>query len=109
MTTNAKTLPKSFDELINSSELPVLVDFWAAWCGPCQALAPTIEQLAREYRGKLLVVKINVDEKQAVAGKYEIRSIPTIMIFHRGKPVMRESGALPYGTLKRAVDQAIAG
>lgn len=72
-------------------------------------VAPVIEQIAREYKGKLLVVKINVDEKPQVSAQYDVRSIPTIMMFHRGKVLMREAGALPYGTLKSHVDRALAG
>jgi thioredoxin 1 len=101
-------LPKSFEDLVTQSEVPVLVDFWAEWCGPCHALAPTIEQIAREYKGKLLVVKVNVDEKQQVAARYQIQSIPTIMLFHRGRTLARQSGALPYPALRQMVDSALA-
>lgn len=101
------TLPKSFNDLIQQSELPVLVDFWAEWCGPCKVLGPVIEQIAREYKGKLRVVKINVDEKPQVSAQYGIQSIPTLMIFHRGRMLMRQSGALPYGALKSEIEKAM--
>jgi thioredoxin 1 len=101
------TLPQSFNELIQNSDLPVLVDFWAEWCGPCRMVAPVIEQVAHEYKGKLLVVKINVDHKPQISAEYGIQSIPTIMLFHRGKVLMRQSGALPYGALKQKIDQSI--
>jgi thioredoxin len=100
-------LPKSFNDLIQQSDRPVLVDFWAEWCGPCRMVAPTIERIAQEYKGKLLVVKINVDEKPHVANQYGIRSIPTIMLFHRGKTLMHQQGALPYDRLKHEIDRAI--
>ena len=106
---NTTTLPRSFNELVEQSDRPVLVDFWAAWCGPCRMVAPVIEQIAREYKGKLLVVKINVDEKPQVSAQYSVQSIPTIMLFHRGKVLMREAGALPYGALKQSIDAALAG
>jgi thioredoxin len=102
-------LPSSFNELIQQSEQPVLVDFWAPWCGPCHTIAPSIAQIAKEYKGKLLVVKINVDEKPQISAQYRIQGIPTIMIFHKGRQLMRESGALPYTALKSAVERAVAG
>ena len=104
---DTSTLPRSFNDLITQSELPVLVDFWAEWCGPCHMLAPTIEQIARDYKGKLLVVKINVDEKPQISRQYGIQSIPTVMIFHRGKTLMQQSGALPYETLKQMIDRVM--
>jgi len=105
---NTTALPRSFNDLVQQSELPVLVDFWAEWCSPCRMVAPVVEQIAREYRGKLLVVKINVDEKPHVSAQYSVQSIPTLMIFHRGRVLMREAGALPYGPLRQRVDQALA-
>lgn len=103
------TLPKSFNELVQQSDLPVLVDFWAEWCGPCRMVAPVIEQIAKEYKGKLRVVKVNVDEKPQVSAQYGIQSIPTLMIFHRGKILMRQSGALPYNALKGEIEKVIKG
>ena len=109
MNTNSQpaTLPKSFADLVRDSDLPVLVDFWAEWCGPCRAVAPVIDRIAREYKGKLRVVKVDVDKKPEVSAQYGIRSIPTIMLFHRGNVLMRQSGAVPYETLKRRIDEKI--
>jgi thioredoxin 1 len=102
------SLPKSFDELIGRSETPVLVDFWAEWCGPCRMLAPAIAQIAKEFKGRLVVVKVNVDERPQIAARYGIQSIPTLMIFDRGRAVARRSGALPYGELRRLVEEALS-
>lgn len=101
------SLPKSFNELLKSSDKPVLVDFWAEWCGPCKMVSPTIEKLAKEFKGRILTVKVNVDEKPHVAGQYQIQSIPTIMMFKNGQPVMRLSGAYPYDALKSEIAQRL--
>jgi thioredoxin 1 len=101
----ASDLPKSFFDLIEVSEKPVLVDFWAQWCGPCRMVSPIIQRIASEYSGKLLTVKINVDEKQHIAGRFEINSIPTIAMFYKGQEIMRLQGALPYEQLKREIER----
>ncbi|MFZ5516725.1 MAG: thioredoxin [Candidatus Zhuqueibacterota bacterium] len=98
-------LPKSFDELIQHAELPIVVDFWAPWCGPCKMVSPALERLAREFKGKLTVIKINTDEKPHIAGRYQIQGIPTIMMFRNGNPVMRLVGALPYESIKKEVEK----
>jgi thioredoxin len=98
-------LPSKFNELINSNELPVLVDFYADWCGPCKMVSPVIAQLAKEYRGRLTTVKINTEKKPAIAAQYSIQSIPTIMMFHRGKQLMRLQGAYPYEALKAEINK----
>lgn len=85
----------NFETEVLQSDLPVLVDFWAEWCGPCKMIAPTIEQLAGEYEGKLKVGKIDVDVHQQMAMKYNVRGIPTLLIFKGGKPVEQIVGALP--------------
>lgn len=86
----------SFNELIQQSEIPVLVDFWADWCAPCRMMHPVMEQLASELDGKIKVVKINVDKNQAVAQKYGVRSIPTFLLFRKGEVVWKQAGAMPY-------------
>ncbi|HAK46265.1 MAG TPA: thioredoxin [Spirochaeta sp.] len=100
-------LPDKFDELIETNALPVLVDFYADWCGPCKMVSPTIAQLAKEYKGKLTTVKINTEKKPAIAAQYSIQSIPTIMIFHKGKQLMRLQGAYPYASLKAEIEKVI--
>jgi thioredoxin 1 len=94
-----------FADKITNSALPVLVDFYADWCGPCRALAPVIEELAQEYAGRLNVFKINVDEAPEVAAKYNIRSIPTMIIFKAGKDVERVAGALPRQEIARYLER----
>ncbi|MBI9030459.1 thioredoxin [bacterium] len=75
----------NFTEIVENSDIPVLADFWAPWCGPCKALTPTMEKIAQELEGKIKVVKINVDESPAIAGKFSVMSIPTVILFNQGK------------------------
>ena len=86
---------ETFDSEVLQSKEPVLVDFWAAWCGPCRVIAPTVEEIASEYKGRLKVVKVDVDQNQEVSIKYGVQSIPTLMLFKGGKMVERVLGALP--------------
>ncbi len=81
----------------------MVVDFWADWCGPCKMVSPALEKIARGFKGKLMVIKINVDNKPQIAAQYQIQSIPTIMMFFNGMPKMRLVGALPYETIKQEV------
>jgi len=100
-------LPKIFEQMLQESDLPVLVDFWAEWCGPCRMVSSVVERIASEYKDRLLTVKVNVDKKKHIAARYEITSIPTIIFFIKGKPVMRHSGAVPYEDLKAEIDKAL--
>jgi len=100
---NNTNLPKSFDELIRTSQKPVLVDFWAEWCGPCRMVSPAVQKIASELKDKIITIKVNVDLKPHIAAKYQITGIPTIMLFKDGKIAMRLTGALPYEILKQEV------
>ncbi len=95
---------ESFDSDVLKSTVPVLVDYWAAWCGPCTAIAPILEGLEDEYKGRLQVVKVDVDENRAVPGKYGIRGIPTLMLFKNGELAATKVGALPKAQLTAFID-----
>lgn len=86
---------ESFEQEVLQSAVPVLVDFWAAWCGPCRMIAPTVDQLAVEYSGKLKVVKVDIDQNPDVSGRLGVMSIPTLMVFKDGQMVERILGAVP--------------
>lgn len=94
-------------EVLKAAE-PVLVDFWAVWCGPCQMVAPIVEELAGEYEGKVKVVKLNTDENPEIAGRYQIMSIPTILFFKNGQPVDKLVGARPKQQFKQVIDSLLA-
>lgn len=99
---------KNFDQDVLKSKTPVLVDFWAPWCGPCRFVSPIVEELAKEYKGKLKVGKLNVDENQQTAGKYGIMSIPSVLIFKNGNPVKTMVGAQGKENYKKEIEEALA-
>jgi len=98
----------TFQKEVLESDIPVLVDFWAIWCGPCKAIAPTVEALANEYAGKIKVVKVDVDQEPQIAARYGIRSIPTLMVFKGGQMVDQVIGAVPRQHLAGMLDRALA-
>jgi thioredoxin 1 len=97
----------TFDENIAGGETPVLVDFWAEWCGPCKMIAPALEEIADEHRGKLRIAKLNVDDNPDTARRFEVMSIPTLLLFHGGEPVKRLVGAKGKGQLLADLDEFI--
>ena len=99
---------QTFDAEVLQASVPVLVDFWAPWCGPCRMVAPIVEELADEYGPKVKFVKVNTDESFNTAASYGIRSIPTLIVFKGGKPVGQIIGFRPKNDLKRVIDQALA-
>ncbi|MEM6716033.1 MAG: thioredoxin [Cyanobacteria bacterium P01_D01_bin.6] len=97
----------SFKQDVLESELPVLVDFWAPWCGPCRMVAPVVDEISEQYDGQVKVVKLNTDENPSVASQYGIRSIPTLMIFKDGQRVDMVVGAVPKTTLANTLEKYI--
>lgn len=97
----------SFDEVVLKSDKPVLVDFWATWCGPCRMLGPVIEEIATEYEGRVVVGKVDVDSNQDYAAKYGVRNIPTVLVFQNGEVVGRQVGVAPKNTYTEALDSLL--
>lgn len=102
------TTDAAFDADVLQSEVPVLVDFWAPWCGPCRAIAPVLDQIAEEYAGKVKIVKMNVDENQNIPTQFGVRGIPTLMVFKGGERVATKVGALAKAQLGSFIDDAVA-
>ena len=108
MSENITTLTDAtFDEVIGASEKPILVDFWADWCGPCKAIAPALEEIGAEYAGKLTIAKVNIDDNPVTPNTYAVRGIPTLILFKDGKPVSTKVGAAPKSVLKQWVASSL--
>ncbi len=97
----------SFDEHVKSSDVPVLVDFWAEWCGPCRAISPALEEISAEYAGKLTIAKVNIDENPETPNNYAVRGIPTLILFKDGKPAATQVGAAPKSVLKAWIERSL--
>ncbi len=96
---------KSFNDLIKSSDVPILVDFYADWCAPCKVLSPTVREVASSFHGKLKVIKVDVDRNQRAALKYGIRGVPTLILFHKGKILWRQAGVLSKNQLQAILER----
>jgi thioredoxin 1 len=94
----------NFEKEVKKSDTPVIVDFWASWCGPCMNLAPIFEEISKGYKGKLKFAKVNVEENQELAGEFSVRGIPCLIVFNKGEEVERIVGALPKDSLKEQID-----
>ena len=105
MSSAAAVTDASFEQDVLKSDLPVLIDFWAPWCGPCRMVAPIVDEIASEFEGKIKVFKLNTDENPNVASQYGIRSIPTLMIFKGGQKVDTVVGAVPKTTLSSTISK----
>jgi thioredoxin 1 len=97
----------SFDTDVLKAEGAVLVDFWAEWCGPCKQIAPALEELSKEYDGKLTIAKVNIDDNPQTPGKYGVRGIPTLLIFKNGQVAAQKVGAMPKSKLKEWIDSVV--
>lgn len=97
----------NFEQEVIKNDLPVLVDFWAEWCGPCRMTGPIVDEFATEYEGKMKVGKVNVDEYQNLAGKYNVMSIPTILIFNKGEAVKTLIGYMPKENFEKEIEQVL--
>ncbi len=105
MSTAEQVTDSTFKQEVLDSKVPVLVDFWAPWCGPCRMVAPVVDEIATQYEGQIKVVKVNTDENPSVASDYGIRSIPTLMIFKGGQKVDMVVGAVPKTTLAQTIEK----
>lgn len=102
-----KITDEDFDQEVIRSTIPVLVDFWAAWCGPCKMIAPVLEELAKEYSGRIKIVKMNVDENMETPNNFSVRSIPTLILYKDGSEIDRMVGVVPKSTLEEMIKKAL--
>ena len=107
MSNVAEVSDGSFDQEVLQSAVPVLIDFWAPWCGPCKAISPVVEELAGEYQGRLKVVKMNVDDNPQTPSRYGVRGIPNLILFKGGQVADQIIGAVPKGHLVKAIDRTL--
>jgi thioredoxin 2 len=105
----AEATDADFAEVAEQAALPVLVDLWAPWCGPCRMVSPALEQLARDLAGRLKLVKVDVDQTPALSGRFEVRAVPTLLLLRGGEVIARQAGAAPAPALRSWVDAALAG
>lgn len=103
----AQVTDATFENLVLKSDIPVLVDFWAPWCGPCRGIAPIVDEISTEYGGKALVVKMNVDENPQTPGRFAIRAIPTLIVFKNGEVVEQVTGAVSKSNIVSLLDKAL--
>jgi thioredoxin 1 len=108
MSDTVKVTDESFVDDVLTSETPVLVDFWATWCGPCKMVAPVLEEIASEYKGKLKIAKLDIDANPGTARDYQVMSIPTLILFQGGKPVKQIVGAKPKAALLSDLSEVLA-
>ena len=102
-----KITDEDFDQEVIQATIPVLVDFWAAWCGPCKMIAPVLEELAKEYSGRIKIVKMNVDENMETPNNFSVRSIPTLILYKDGSEIDRMVGVVPKSTLEEMIKKAL--
>ncbi len=99
---------ETFEDVVLKSDKPVVVDFWAVWCGPCRMVAPVMDQLEKKYGDKIVVAKVDVDKEQKYAAEYGVRNIPTILVFQNGEAIGRQVGVAPFEVFDKAIGQLVA-
>ena len=106
--TAVKITDEDFEKEVTQSNIPVLVDFWASWCGPCKMIAPVVEELAKEYTGKIKIAKMNVDENMETPNNFSVRSIPTLILFKDGNEIDRMVGVVPKSSLEEMIKKGLS-